>query len=164
LANTVQHDDPSCGDVVGDAGLLSAEVEAELSEIPVELSGERLAEQGALVGQQVDVPLGVAELIVGEAVEPGGHLGFKLDRTHGTAAMLLARRLTAPERGASLVPLSCHFGRLPAWATVASGGRWMGPEQGKCPSGPVGDITPVTFATVRVAGSNPVVRSRKSPP
>jgi hypothetical protein len=71
-----QHDDPSCGDVVGDAGLLSAEVAAELSELPVELSGERLAEQSALVGQQVDVGLDVAELIVGEAVEPGGDLGF----------------------------------------------------------------------------------------
>ena len=46
LANTgEQHDDPSGGDVGGDAGLSSAEVEAELSELPVELSGERLAEQ-----------------------------------------------------------------------------------------------------------------------
>jgi hypothetical protein len=57
-----------------------AEVGAELSGLPVELSGERLAEQGALVGQRVDVALDVAELIVGEAIEPGGQLGFELDR------------------------------------------------------------------------------------
>ena len=109
-----------CGDVVGDAGLSSAEVAAEPSELPVELPGERLAEQDALVGQQVDGALDVAELVVGEAVEPGGHLGFELDRPHGIAAMLLACRVTAPERGASFVPLSCHFGRLRA---VGNGGQ-----------------------------------------
>jgi hypothetical protein len=56
----------------------------------VELSGERLAEQGALVGQHVDGALGLPELFVGEAVEPGGHPRVKLDGTPtGIAAMLL---------------------------------------------------------------------------
>ena len=36
------------------------------------------------------------------------------------AAMLLGRRRKRPERGASLVPLSCHFGRLRA---VGNGGQ-----------------------------------------
>ncbi len=62
---------------------MSAEVEAELSELPVELSGKRLAEQGALIGQQVDVALEVAELIVGETIEPGGHLAVQA-RPHRT--------------------------------------------------------------------------------
>ena len=61
----------------------------------------------------------IADFHVGEAVEPGGHLGFELDRPPGIAAMLLAC-MTAPERGASFVPLSCHFGRLRA---VGNGGQ-----------------------------------------
>ncbi len=37
----------------------------------------------------------------------------------------------------------------------------MDPEQGEYSSGLVGGITSVTFAKVRVAGSNPVVRSTR---
>src|SRR5262245_59747572 len=44
---------------------------------------------------------------------------------------------------------SCHFRATltgtEGWATVVSGLRWIGPEQGRSPSGLVGGITPVTF-------------------
>jgi hypothetical protein len=46
-----RHDDPSAGDVVGDAGPLSAEIEAKLAQLAVELSGEGFAQQGTLVGK-----------------------------------------------------------------------------------------------------------------
>ena len=39
-----QDDDSSGGDVVADAGRLSAEVEAQLAELAVELAGERFAQ------------------------------------------------------------------------------------------------------------------------
>lgn len=71
---------PSGGDVVGDAGLLSAEIEAELSELAVELSGEGLSEEGAVVSEKVDVALDVTELIVGQGVEPGGDFWLELHR------------------------------------------------------------------------------------
>jgi hypothetical protein len=79
-----EHDDPSAGDVVGDAGLLSTDVEAQLTQLAVELSGEWFAEQSALVGEQVDVALDVTELFVGERVEPGAYLGVRA-RSYPTA-------------------------------------------------------------------------------
>ncbi len=125
LANTVQHNDPSGGDVVDDAGLSSAEVAAELWELPVELSGERLAAQDALVGQQVDVALDVAELIVGGAVEPGGHLGFSSTGTprHSGDAIGLWSDGAGTRRG-----LRATF--VPLWAAASGGQRWPAEADG----------------------------------
>jgi hypothetical protein len=57
-----QDDRSAGGDVVGDAGLASPEVEAELSELAVQLTRERFSEMNALIGEKVDVALSLTEL------------------------------------------------------------------------------------------------------
>jgi hypothetical protein len=47
---------------------LSIEVEPQFAEFAVELAGEWFAEMHASVGEQVDVPFGLTELVVGKGV------------------------------------------------------------------------------------------------
>ena len=76
-----EHDDPSGGGVVADSGLLAVEVEAQLAELAVELSGERFAEVDALFGEQIDVSLDLTELVVRQRIQPAGYFWFGLNQT-----------------------------------------------------------------------------------
>ena len=56
------------------------------------MAGEWFAEMHASVGEQVYVPFGLTELVVGERVEPADDFGFEFDRspTHSSDAITLA--------------------------------------------------------------------------
>ena len=91
-----EHDDPSGGGVVADSGLLAVEVEAQLAELAVELSGERFAEVDALFGEQIDVSLDLTELVVRQRIQPTGYSGSASIKPQPIADMLspiLAERM-----------------------------------------------------------------------
>jgi hypothetical protein len=76
-----QHDPAASGAVVRDPRLLATEVEAQLPELPAELSSEGFVEMHAFVGEQVDVPLRLTEQLIEEREELCLDLLFELDRT-----------------------------------------------------------------------------------
>lgn len=68
-------------------------MEAELTELAVELAGERLAEMHALLGEEIDVALGLTEAVIVESCELFSDLRFGFDRTpsHSRDAIGLPR-------------------------------------------------------------------------
>jgi hypothetical protein len=87
------------------------------------------------------VNLGALDVPTAILVAPVSH---ETRHHFGDAGAVYASRRPVAELRAS-----CHFratlGGRERWPTAASGVRWMGPEQGKYPSGLVGGITSVTL-------------------
>jgi hypothetical protein len=71
-----QHDPATGGDVVRGPRRLVTEMEAQLPELPAELSSEGLIEMHAFVGKQIDVPLRLTEDLVGQRQKPRFDLLF----------------------------------------------------------------------------------------
>jgi hypothetical protein len=106
LAEDCQQDDvPPGNDVISDALIGVAEMEAKLSELSVELLCVRLTEIHSFRAQQVDVELGLTELAVAEAFEPFPDFRFKLylsPLTHSEDDIPIGRRSTTLEWSKSL--------------------------------------------------------------
>jgi hypothetical protein len=102
LAKDRQQDNaPSGNDVISDALVGIAEVEAKLTEFAVKLLCVRFTEIHPFRAQQVDVELGLTELAVAEAFEPFPDFRFKLylsPLTHSEDDIPIGRRSTTLER------------------------------------------------------------------
>ena len=117
------------------------------------------AEQGALVGEQVDVALDVTELFVGERVEPDGDLGFEFDRTPGHS-----RDAIGPSGGGGgpmRHVLVARATNCTDWTDQPDATQDWRSRQYTRQHWLDGSLH-LFFAKVRVAGSNPVVRSTRS--
>src|SRR5215471_14677781 len=67
---------PSRCQPVGDSGLLAQQVEPQLPDLPVEVTGVGLAEVFGVLGEQADEEVDPAEVTVGQAGQPGPDFGL----------------------------------------------------------------------------------------